>query len=77
MKLVKGSDLNAAQRQEVLNAFGYRFMNTTIYPKDEPVMARSQHDGQWLEQHAFYIRKDGHLAHKPNHCEPVFLADIR
>ena len=66
--LVKGSNLTPAQRREVLAAFVHRHMS--IGP-DKPYTS----DDDWVKQHAFYIKKDGHLADSPKRCEPVYLAD--
>lgn len=47
-----------------------------------PVECRQHHptvpletDAQWLLGHAFYIRKDGRLAARPNHCEPAWMTE--
>lgn len=71
-KLVKGKDLTPAQVEQVKAAFIYR------YTVDNPVIntrpaasCATQTDRQWIDSHAFYFRKDGRLANRPNHCEPL------
>jgi hypothetical protein len=66
MKLVKGIHLTPPQTREVLNAFVYRHLEIgegKAYPTEK----------HWLYDHAFYIRKDGHLAQKPARCEPYWF----
>ncbi len=82
MKLVKGENLTTAQRNEVLRAFIYRTYDKTIYPVQEKMIDPAQYDELcrnldpvWLNARAFYIRKDGHLAQKPGHCESASHAD--
>lgn len=82
MKLVKGENLTPAQRSEVLRAFPYRTMNKTIYPVRSKMVDSMQYktlcanlDPVWVNAHAFYIKNDGHLATRPNHCEPYYMAD--
>lgn len=64
MKLTKGSDLSCEQRKEVTSAFRLlqRYHNVDVAYF-------------WILDHAFYIRKDGKLSRKHNHCEPAYLAD--
>lgn len=73
-KLVKGENLTAAQIKQVKSAFVYRYTveNKPAYPMAN---AATQTDAEWINDHAFYIRKDGTLASRPNYCEPVYLAD--
>jgi hypothetical protein len=84
MKLITGDKLTDAQRQEALRRFIYRH---TIENQSQerrllacsgfkPSSIPPTSDGQWLTDHAFYIRKDGQLASKPNHCEPASLASV-
>ncbi len=82
MKLVKGKDLTPQQREDVKRAYTYRFLDTTIYnPETSLAGHRMGHghgaaeDNRWIDSKAFYIRKDGKLANRPSHCEPVILAD--
>ncbi len=65
MRLVKGKDLTGAQREEVWRTYAMRHLDTTC-----------RSDEEWLRKHAFYVRKDGHLASRPSHCEPEYVADI-
>jgi hypothetical protein len=76
-KLVKGKDLTPAQVSQVKAAFLYRLTVENGYPKRNPVGATvpAITDGEWLEKHAFFIRKDGNLASKPAFCEPAYMAD--
>lgn len=67
MKLIKGTDLTPKQVQEVKDRFVYRHLaigDGKYYPTEL----------HWIYGHAFYIRKDGHIADRPNHCEPDYLA---
>ena len=66
-KLVKGCELTDKQRREVLSAFVHRHYAIPGYYAD---------DNEWMNKHAFYIRKDGHLAAVPRHCEPDFMAEV-
>ena len=68
-KLVKGSDLSDKARRDVLDSFIYRY-HAIGKGKQYPTT------NEWINDHAFYIRKDGCLAQIPKHCEPVFLADL-
>ena len=31
-------------------------------------------DVEWLQDHAFYVRKDGELDNRYHHCEPACMA---
>jgi hypothetical protein len=31
-------------------------------------------DKEWLRKHSFYVRKDGLLDERYNHCEPDYMA---
>lgn len=69
-RLVKGSQLSERQIREVKAAYVHRF--------DVIGIGRIyQNDEEWIKAHAFYIRKDGSLASRPKHCEPVFMADYQ
>lgn len=80
-QLVKGKQLTPEQVKQVKAAFVYRWtienlprakqlMESVGHPTIEPVS-----DAQFINEHAFYFRKDGKLASCPHHCEPVFLAE--
>lgn len=62
MQLIPGNALSFKAQQHVLAAFIHRHLDTTC-----------SSDQEWLERRAFYIRKDGCLALKPNHCEPAWM----
>lgn len=66
MKLVKGTDLNCAQRQQVLRAFVHRRVTGSM-----PYVG----DDQWLVEHAFYLTNAGRLALRPAYCEPAYMAE--
>ena len=82
--LIKGKNLNKRQREEVLNAFGYRwtlenetrarkwhkgFNNATL-----PTMPL-QTDEQWLNEHAFHFVRDGSRMMLNRHtAEPHWMA---
>lgn len=72
--LLKWEDLTDKQKAEVKAAF----VNWDIGRWDNRNTGRSW-DGKdfegWASDHAFYFRRDGHLALKPEHCEPAFMAD--
>jgi len=79
--LIEGKDLTARQRKLVLQAFVHR--HTVESPWGAWALAaagagapRASTDEEFILSHAFYFVKDGsRLAAKPNHCEPVYLAD--
>lgn len=64
MRLIKGDELSAEQRREVLSAYVHRHLDTT-----------SKTDADWLAKHAFYITRAGRLARNRRHCEPAFMAE--
>lgn len=80
-KLVKGANLTPRQRAEVLAGFPYRWTVENrvrahaFYRGQVPTIAPTT-DDEFVRTHAFYIRKNGHLASRPAHCEPVYLADV-
>lgn len=66
--LIKGKDLAAKQIQQVKAAFVYRWLAIgpdLYYPTES----------DWINDHAFYFRKDGKLAAIPKYCELVYQAD--
>lgn len=67
MKLVKGTNLTPQQLQEVKACFVHRHL---AIGKDKYYYSEQD----WIINHAFYVRKDGHIANKSNHCEPAFMA---
>lgn len=77
-RLVKGENLSSAQVKQVKAVFVHRLTTENGYPQRNPCGATvpAISDEQWIKEHAFYIRSsDGRLADKPNHCEPVFMAE--
>lgn len=76
-QLVKGENLTADQIKQVKATFVYRLTVENGYPQRNPCKASvpAIRDAQWLREHAFYINRDGKLASKPRHCEPVCLAE--
>lgn len=78
-KLVKGRDLTPDQVSQVKRAFIYRLTVENGYPKRNPTGASvpAVTDAQWIDDHAFYITKEGKLsrARGENHCEPAFMAE--
>jgi hypothetical protein len=80
MKLTRGQDLTEAQRSMVKAAFVYRWTHEnrnvdTLYARvGDPPTIPKESDEDWILGHAFYIRKDGQLAKRPGHAEPVYLA---
>lgn len=77
MRLVKGSCLTEEQKRNILRAFPYRLTTENGYPQRNPCGASvpAISDSEWIDQHAFYLRKDGNLASKPNRCEPSYMAE--
>ena len=66
--LIKGSNLTACQRQQVLAVFVHRHL--AIEPNYYYVSETA-----WVIDHAFYFTKDGaRLCLRPRHCEPHYLA---
>ena len=79
-KLIKGEKLTPAQIREVKAAFGYRWTfenegRALAFMKDHAPTVALVTDEQWINEHAFYFTKAGRLALRPNHCEPVYMAD--
>lgn len=73
-RLIKGTNLNSKQREQVLSAFVHR--NTLEKPCKAVGVTPKQTDKQWLDEHAFYFIKDGsRLNSRIKHCEPHYLAD--
>jgi hypothetical protein len=82
MRLIDGSELTEAQKIEVLRAFVYRNTGThcpidmqKYAPQFRPI-PEYKDDNAWLQAYAFYIRADGHLSKRHNHCETRTMADI-
>lgn len=76
--LIKGTNLNTRQRQQVLGAFIYRW--TTGNERREEVYKTVsssptiplQTDEQWLAEHAFHFLKNGsRLMASVHFCEPL------
>lgn len=76
-KLTVGTQLLPATRRHVLSAYLYRLTIENGYPERNPCGARvpAITDAQWLQEHAFYTRKDGSLDNHMRYCEPAFLAE--
>ena len=78
MRLITGDKLSESTKQEVLNAYVYRW---TIENKNRArrTGAPADHcfitDEQWLKEHAFYITNAGHRSRRHNHCESHYMAD--
>ncbi len=81
--LIKGADLNDQQKRQVLSAYIYRW--TSGNPQREAVWAKIegkptmplQTDDEFLAEHAFHFVANGsRLKVHPNHCEPVFMAEV-
>lgn len=77
MKLVKGSDIHPSLHAAILAPFVYRLTVENGYPARNPTGARvpAVTDREWLDAHAFWLRKDGRLAANRRHAEPAFMAD--
>lgn len=70
MKLIAYKDLTQSQIREVKNQFVNRFI---AIGKDKYYPTESD----WMSNHAFYVRKDGHLSAKHNHCEPAWMVGMQ
>ena len=79
---VKGDKLSAKVKQEILNAYIYR------WTKENHARAKAIYenlgsiptiplisDAEWLATHAFKVNKDGTLTKSVRHAEPHYLAD--
>ena len=77
MKLIKGENLTVEQIKEVKRRFVHRLTFENGCPKRNTCKATIPyiHDDQWIREHAFYVKSNGDLSNKPNHCEPHYLAD--
>lgn len=64
MKLIRGNQLSAAVRAQVLSAFVYRHLDTT-----------TTSDNEWLATKAFYVTAKDSLSLRHRHCEPHYLAE--
>jgi len=79
-RYLSGDKLTPKARQEVLNAYGYRWTIENLerakqwyghkgnWPKMAPVS-----DYVWLKQHAFAVRKDGGLDSRARSCRASYL----
>ena len=80
MRLIKGSELNQRQTEQVLNAFIYRWTSgnnarehvwANIVGKPTiPLVS----DNEWLKDHAFWFINDGSRLAKRHHAEPVYMS---
>jgi len=74
--LILGTHLGSKLRQDVLNAFIYRW--TSDNPRRESVYANISKptmplitDDEWLSKYYFHVTKRGTLDARRRHCEPV------
>lgn len=67
-KLVKGTQLTAKQRDQVLRTFVNR------YRAIGPGKAYKS-DADWVNRHAFYITAAGNVSSRPGYAEPDYLAN--
>lgn len=81
--LIRGNELNEAQRRLVLAAFGYRW-TTDNKERATRWLGRAGGvpriplvtDDQWLKDHAFHFVKDGsRMMATRHHAEPAYMAD--
>lgn len=63
-KLVKWQNIEIKTKREIEARYVNWKYDTTVSSFE-----------QWAQQHAFYIRRDGKLDDRYNHCEPDYLAD--
>lgn len=82
--LIKGSDLDTAQREEVMESEIFKGRFTSENRDADPFDQRPnipgeyvQSDESWLNSHAFYFLPNGHLAKKPAYAEPLYMADYQ
>lgn len=76
MKLIAGYNLTQAQREQVLRRYTNRYTGEHVptWADTNKFQPTHQTDIEWVNDHAFYIRKDGKLSNLHKHCEPVYLA---
>lgn len=83
-KLIKGENLTSAQRAEVKSAFIHRFTGEhrpkwVDMRRDDGIhidyLPTHATDNEWINAHAFYIRKDGHIATRPATAMPAWMTD--
>ena len=76
-KLTLGNALTPHTRSVVLRLFVYRQTTENGYPARNPCKATVPpiSDSIWLATHAFYVRADGTLDNRYNHCEPYYMAE--
>lgn len=77
MKLIKGNQLNEAQKRHVKAAFVHRLTKENGYPARNPCKARvpAISDEQWIAKHAFWFKDNGEPTMARIHAEPVYMAD--
>jgi hypothetical protein len=66
MNLVKGENLTPKQLSEVKARYIYRHLAIgadKYYPNEQA----------WINDHAFYVRKDGTLSNLHKHCESACM----
>lgn len=79
-KLIRGDQLSAAARREVLRVFIYRWTVDNKQRKQayqnviNPPTVPLETDEQWLRSHAFWCNVDGSLTRNRPHAEPSYLA---
>lgn len=76
--LIKGNELTPKQREEVLNAFIYRWTRDNKNPARAKTQARIPlvSDDEWLQDHAFHFVTNGsRLMYNRRYCVPAYEAE--
>lgn len=78
--LVKGNELPANLKAQVLNAYIYRWTVenqrvSEVYANISCPTMEKVSDAEWLAAHAFHVTKAGKLDSRRRHCEPAYLAN--
>ncbi len=78
--LTKGENLTPTQKKQVISAFVHRYTGEHFpewasrpMPNGEAYKPTHATDSEWINDHAFYINKNGFLASYPTRCEPVYM----
>lgn len=74
-RMMRGDQLSAETRAEVLRAYVHRFLDRSIYLPEMNRDRRAAADEEWLAEKAFYVRKDGRLDQRYRFCQPAYMAD--
>lgn len=83
--LVRGDKLSTETRETVLRRYSNRWTvenERCIRHQRDAVKAKGVEpaplvsDDKWLAEHAFYVKRNGSLDERRNHCEPHYMAEV-